>query len=75
VAMEERMAAKSWAPPRERRLPETLTRSFGILIVCSAPLFVLCRYRHNTNYADIRVMPMSVRSSLVTGHAGSGRSA
>ena len=43
------MAAKSWAPSIERRDPETLTRSFGILIVCSAGLLSLFRSRNNDN--------------------------
>lgn len=38
VAVQERIAANSSAPDRVRRQPETLIRSFGILIVCSAGL-------------------------------------
>src|SRR6266446_6674257 len=37
------MAAKSWAPSRERKQPETLTRSFGILMVWSGSPGALLR--------------------------------
>jgi len=36
---------------------------------------VLCRPRHNTHYADVRIMPTLVVSSLVAGVAGLPKSA
>jgi hypothetical protein len=40
-----------------------------------APLSTLCRYRHNVDYADTVIMPISRRSSLVGGVAGLVKSA
>ncbi len=31
------------------------------------PLSVLCRHRHNADYADLRVMPTSLRTPSSTG--------
>jgi len=48
--------------------PETLTRSFGILIVCSAGLFVLFRIRNNDNNASEQALKSPKRHQAVSGY-------
>jgi hypothetical protein len=48
---------------------------FGSAARILACLWVLCRHRHKFHYADVRIMPILVVSSLVAGVAGLPKSA
>ena len=48
---------------------------FGVIAIRLVVQWNLCRYRHNTHYADVRIMPTMVVKPLVVGVDGLGKSA